>query len=292
MTEIRHALIHSWADTKGMLPLLFLFFIVLEFFQHYRGEQLGGLLRRAGVLGPLIGAGLGIIPQCGFSVVASLLYLQGYISVGTLLAVFLATSDEAVPVMLAQPSKLRFIAPLLVAKLILGISCGYITDLVLLPKWRRLDYAPVGQAPSGQILGEHTHPEHSATIARHAAWQTFQIYLFAFLATAVLTYGTEKLGFDHMAKLFLTGSPWQTPLAAVIGLIPNCVASVVITQLYLEGALGFGATVAGLASAAGLGLLVLLRHNHNWRDTFQIVGLLLFFAIAFGLVLPTTPIQW
>ena len=285
MTEITHSLIHSWADTKGMLPLLFLLFTGLEFFQHHRGKQLGILLRRAGALGPLFGAGLGIIPQCGFSVVASLLYLQGYITPGTLLAVFLATSDEAVPVMLAQPDRMKSIAPLLMVKLILGISGVYITDLVLLPKWRQRDYAPATGTPKGPTPGEHVHPESTTTIIRHAALQTVQIYLFAFLATAALSYGSEQLGFDRMAKLLLTGSYWQTPLAAVIGLIPNCVVSVVITQLYLEGALGFGATVAGLASAAGLGLLVLLRHNRSWLDTLRLVGLLLGFAIIAGMVL-------
>lgn len=290
MTEIMHVLIHSWADTRGMLPLLFLLFLGLEFFQHHRGEQLGLLLRRAGAMGPIIGAGLGIIPQCGFSVVASLLYLQGYITPGTLLAVFLATSDEAIPVMLAQPDKLGFVAPLLTVKLILGISGGYITDLLLLPK-RRLDQTLLG-GMSGHAAGEHTHPEPPEEIIRHAALQTVQIYAFAFAATAVLSYGTEQLGFDQMAKLLLSGSPWQTPLAAVIGLIPNCVASVIITQLYLEGALGFGATVAGLASAAGLGLLVLLRHNRSWLDTVRILSLLLGFALVAGLMLPTIVIQW
>lgn len=285
MAEIKAAFIDSWADTKGMLPLLFLLFMGLEFFQHYRGEQLGTLLRRAGALGPLFGAALGIIPQCGFSVVASLLYLQGYVTPGTLLAVFLSTSDEAVPVMLAQPDKLGFIAPLLVVKLILGIIGGYITDLVLLPKWKPLDYAPASQALVGHIPGEHAHPEPPMAIIRHATHQTVQIYLFAFLATAALTYGTEKLGFDQMAKLLLAGSPWQIPLAAVIGLIPNCVVSVVITQLYLEGALSFGATVAGLASAAGLGLLVLFRHNRSWADTFRLVGLLFGFALVAGMIL-------
>ena len=292
MTEIKAAFIDSWADTRGMLPLLFLLFLGLEFFQHHRGEQLGVLLRRAGALGPFLGATLGIIPQCGFSVVASLLYLQGYITPGTLLAVFLATSDEAVPVMLAQPDKIGFIAPLLMVKLILGISGGYITDLVLLPRWKRLDYVSPNRVLAGHTPGEHAHPEPPIAIVRHATHQTVQIYLFAFLATAALTYGTEKLGFDQMAKLLLAGSTWQTPLAAVIGLIPNCVVSVVITQLYLEGALGFGAAVAGLASAAGLGLLVLLRHNRNWLDTARLVSLLLVFAMIAGLMLPTTAIQW
>ncbi|MGI6128733.1 MAG: putative manganese transporter [bacterium] len=282
MPEIKHAVLHSWADTKGMLPLLFLLFLALEFFQHRHGEKLGVLLRRAGMLGPLIGAALGIVPQCGFSVVASLLYLQGYITPGTLLAVFLATSDEAVPVMLAQPDKLGFVAPLLVVKLILGISGGYFTDLILLP--RRLDFALPGWTP-GHTTGDHAHPELPGEIIHHASLQTAQIYTFAFVATAALIYGTERLGFDSMAKLLLAGSPWQIPLAAVIGLVPNCVVSVVITQLYLEGALSFGATVAGLASTAGLGLLVLFRHNRSWLDTVRLVGLLLGFALIAGVIL-------
>lgn len=285
MAGITATLIDSWADTKGMLPLLFLLFLGLEFFQHQRGKQLGELLRRAGVLGPLIGAGLGIIPQCGFSVLASLLYLQGCITPGTLLAVFLSTSDEAIPVILAQPGRLATVAPLLAIKLMVGVSGGYITDLILAPKWQRPDYGPTGSMPVGSTLGVHAHVEPVPTIVQHAVAQTVQIYLFAFLATAALTYGSQRLGFEQMAKLLLAGSSWQIPLAAVLGLIPNCVVSVVITQLYLEGALGFGATVAGLASAAGLGLLVLLRHNRSWLDTLRIMGLLVGFAVAGGMVL-------
>ena len=300
MAGITAALIDSWADTKGMLPLLFLLFLGLEFFQHQRCEQLGELLRRAGVLGPLIGAGLGIIPQCGSSVPASLLYLQGCITPGTLLAVFLSTSDEAIPVILAQPGRLATVAPLLAIKLMVGVSGGYITDLILVPKWQRPDYGPTGSMPVGSTLGVQGppglppvgvspgRPAPCVPVPKNfqpALAQTVQIYLFAFLATAALTYGSQRLGVEQMAKLLLAGSSWQIPLAAVLGLIPNCVVSVVITQLYLEGALGFGATVAGLASAAGLGLLVLLRHNRSWLDSLRIMGLLVGFAVAGGMVL-------
>lgn len=290
MVLLREALVEAWADTAEMLPLLFLLFLLLEAFQHRLGAGLSVHLERAGRLGPLVGAGLGIIPQCGFSVLASLLYVRGLVTPGTLLAVFLATSDEAVPVMLAQPGKMGYIMPLLIAKLILGIAGGYFTDLLLKRDGRPLGRAPVGGGPvlRRPTPGEHAHRVRAATLVYHAAHQTLHIYAFVVAAATLLNLGVKLLGLSGVSRVLLTGSPLQPVMAAFIGLIPNCAASVVLAQLYLEGALGFGAAVAGLAAAAGLGLLVLARHN-PLRDTARLLGLLFALAVAAGLVLPSRP---
>lgn len=286
---VREALAEAWADTAEMLPLLFALFFLLEAFQHRLGAGLGVYLQRAGRLGPLVGAGLGVIPQCGFSVLASLLYVRGLVTPGTLLAVFLATSDEAVPVMLAQPNKLGYIVPLLMTKLALGVAGGYLADAILQRDGRPLGVPAGGPRPRpGHTPGEHAHPVRPVTVLYHAARQTVHIYAFVLAAAAVLNVGVALIGFSGVSRLLLTGSPFQPLVATLVGLIPNCAASVVLAQLYLEGVLGFGATVAGLAAAAGLGLLVLIRHNPP-RDTARLLGLLLTFAAVAGLVLPVRP---
>jgi hypothetical protein len=286
------ALQEAWDDTRSMLPLLFLLFLLVEVFQHRLGRRLGTVLRQAGRLGPLVGAGLGIIPQCGFSVLASLLYLRGLVTPGTLLAVFLATSDEAVPVMLAQPDKLGYIGPLLLVKFLLGVVGGYSTDFLLMHDGLSLR-APLAKpalALGEQASEEYDHPARAATMLVHTIRQTFSIYAFVLLAAMLLNAGVELIGFAGISGLLLRGSPLQPVVAAFIGLIPNCAASVLLAQLYLEGAIGFNSAVAGLASTAGLGLLVLVRHARA-RDTLRLVGLLLAFAIAVGLILPTQPLS-
>ncbi|MDK2785189.1 MAG: hypothetical protein PWQ41_197 [Bacillota bacterium] len=293
MNFLREALAEAWGDTLEMVPLLFLLFLLLEEVQHRLGGRLGAWLREAGRWGPLAGAGLGIIPQCGFSVLASLLYLRGLITPGTLLAVFLATSDEAVPVMLAQPAKIGYIAPLLMVKFGLGVAGGYLTDFIFRHDGRPALAERNGGLPKlgGHIPGEHAHPVRAATMFYHAARQTVHTYAFVLAASTLLNIGVELVGFSGVSRLLLVGSPSQPVLAALIGLIPNCAASVVLAQLYLEGALSFGAAVAGLGAAAGLGLLVLARHNSP-RDTLRLVGFLLAFAVLAGLLLPARPVVW
>ena len=291
MNLLREALAEAWGDTLEMVPLLFLLFLILEEVQHRLGGRLGAWLGQAGRWGPLAGAGLGIIPQCGFSVLASLLYLRRLVTPGTLLAVFLATSDEAVPVMLARPDKIGYIAPLLAVKFGLGVAGGYLTDFILRHDGRPALAEQNCGLPKlgGHTPGEHAHPVRPATVFYHAARQTVHIYVFVLAASTLLNIGVELVGFAGVSRLLLVGSPFQPVLAALIGLIPNCAASVILAQLYLEGALGFGAAVAGLGAAAGLGLLVLARHNFA-RDTLRLVGLLLAFAVLAGLLLPVRPV--
>lgn len=288
MDLIREALGEGWADTAEMLPLLFLLFLVLEAMQHRLGRGIGNFLRRAGRFGPLLGAGLGLIPQCGFSVLASVLYLRGLVTAGTLLAVFLATSDEAVPVLLAQPAKAGYIAPLLTAKFLLGVAGGYLTDLFLRRDGVSFHVSSVGgdRWVAPQVPGGHVHPVRASTLFAHAARQTVHIYAFVFSVASLLNAGVELVGLAGVSRLLLTGSPLQPLLAALVGLIPNCAASVILAQLYLEGVLGFGAAVAGLGAAAGLGLLVLVRQNPSPKDSLRLVALLLAFAVAAGLALP------
>ena len=252
-------------DTLKMLPFLFGTYLLMEYLEHRASRQMERLLAGSHRLGPVVGAALGLVPQCGFSVVAANLYSGGLITMGTLIAVFIATSDEAIPVLLSQPGSWGLIGRLLAVKLVLGVLAGFLVDLL----FRR---APA-QA-SGEEHGHAGHEHCEEGILRPALGHTVQIFFFVLLANLLLGGAVELLGQERLGVLLLGNSIFQPVVAALVGLIPNCAASVLLTSLYLEGTLSFGALVAGLSTGAGVGLMVLLRTNHKPKENLTVVGLL------------------
>lgn len=260
-------ILDTLADVGKLIPFLFLTYLVMEYLEHKTGEKTQAFMRKAGRLGPIAGGLLGVVPQCGFSAAASSLYAGRVISLGTLLAVYLSTSDEMLPVFLSEQVPARVILGFLAAKAAIGILVGLLTDL--LPVERR---TPPGKHIHEICRQEHCHCEKG--VLRSAMTHTAKIALFLLLITFGLNLFFHFTG-DKLPAASLLSGPLTGPLlSGLIGLIPNCAGSVVITQLYLEGVIGVGSAMAGLLTGSGVGLLVLFRVNRKKKENLKILGLL------------------
>lgn len=261
-------------DTVKALPFLFGAYLLIEFLEQRANDKFAKLLR--GPLGPVGGAVLGCIPQCGFSVAAANFYAGRLISPGALVAVFLATSDEAVPLLLSEPQAFPDLFKLLGVKLLAAALFGLLIDLVCRRVIQRKPEQPF------QELCAHCHCEEG--IFRAALHHTGGVALFLFFVSLFLGLAIYFVGDENIALLLLSGNVFQPFLTALIGFIPNCAASVILTRLFLGGALSFGSTVAGLCTGAGLGLIVLFRTNRHPKENFLLMGALYFGAVLTGLV--------
>lgn len=274
-------LLDALVDSVKLLPFLFIAYLLMEAAEHHISEKMEHRLQSMGKLGPLVGAVLGCVPQCGFSATASNLYAAGLISRGTLLAVFLSTSDEAIPLMLGSDQGRKMILPLLLCKVVIGLIAGMVIDLFLRKYGRKREL---------HDLCEHCGCNEESGILKPALWHTVHIFLFILILNLVLNVAIGLLGQERIASLLLSGSVLQPFAAALIGLIPNCAASVMLTQLYLAGTVSFGSCLAGLCSGAGIGLAVLLRMNRSRRENLQIVLTLYLISALCGLVLQFLPV--
>ena len=287
---MRELFLDALSDSAAMIPFLLLIYFLVELFERRLSGKITHALEKTAKAGPALGAAFGCIPQCGFSVVASALYARRVITKGTLLAVFLATSDEAIPVILAQPGKGRFVVAVLVTKLIIGVVAGYAIDLVLGSLSRgKLDHGHQNPFEAPHDAGCCNH-DLSGTIGKwqwltHPLIHTAKIFLFIMAVTFAINVLIAFVGEENLGQVLLKQHLLQPFLAALIGLIPNCAASVAIAELFLKGGLSYGSAIAGLCSSAGLGLLVLLKENHNSRDTIQILLLLVAISTVAGIAI-------
>lgn len=285
MTEIVekliHTLHHSFEDTIKLVPILFIVFFLMEYFEHKAGNKLTEILKKASnssVGGVIGGALLGCVPQCGFSAAASNLYAGEMITMGTLVAVFLSTSDEALPLMLSNPDSAGHIWKLIAAKLIIAVAAGLIIDAV-----RKLIKTDSGEKSFTEFCSNCGCGEHG--IWYSALVHTLSTALFIYIVNFVLT-GVMEFAGEDMVTEFLSGIGFAQPfIAALVGLIPNCASSVIITQLYINGALSFGAAVAGLSTGAGVGLAVLFKANKNVRENLLILGLMYVIGTVSGIII-------
>ena len=233
------------------------------------------LLAGGGGWGGVPGAVLGCVPQCGFSAIASNFYASRVITLGTLMAVYLATSDEAIPLLVSMPAYWDKLAVLMVIKVVYAIVVGFVLDFVLrgvLPKGLRGGYT--GHADEVDCHEEHSDAEgNEKPIWQAALRHTLEIFVFIFVFSLVFGMIVEGVGEDVFAEMLGGMGFFQPVVAALVGLIPNCAASVLLTQLYVEGALRFSSLVAGLCTGAGVGLAVLWRANPSWKQNLFITGL-------------------
>lgn len=280
MDEIIEILHHSLIDTLKMLPFLFAVYLLIEYLEHKASNRLADSLRRLGPLGPVGGALIGSIPQCGFSVAVSNLYSGRLVSLGTLMAVYIATSDEAVPILISNRAGAGKIWGLIAAKVIIAVVFGLAVDLFIrvFNKNKNEQKAPYHELCEGCGCEEHG-------IFRSALKHTVMIYLFLLLVTVCLNVLIHLLGESRLNDILMANSPLQPLIAALIGLTPNCSASVILTNLYANGSLSFGSAVAGLSTGAGLGLVVLYKTNKNIRQNVFITLLLYAFGAVSGLVI-------
>jgi hypothetical protein len=277
------ALLDALTDSVKMLPFLYLAYLLIEWLERHHGQKIEAALAGGGRWGFVPGALLGCVPQCGFSAVAANFYASRIITPGTLLAVFLSTSDEAVPLMAAEFSLWPTLLLMLVLKVILGITAGFLLDAALahfLPHCLRGGYE--GHAEDVDCHETHA-PESGIFLA--ALRHTLEIFLFILLFSFAITFLFGLVGQERMAGLLSGLGIFQPMVAALIGLVPNCAASVLLTQLYLQGILSFGSLFAGLAAGAGIGLAVLWRVNDSKKQNLFLTGLLWLVGTVSGILL-------
>lgn len=267
-------------DTFKMLPFLFLAFLIIEFLEHKAQDKIKALFTRAGSAGPAVATILGCIPQCGFSVMSANLYSSGIITLGTLIAVFLSTSDEAI-ILLATAHNGGFeIFKLLVTKIVVALICGYIIYFIEKKKHKPHHH-------HSHDLCEHDHCgcEENGGILRPALIHTVKVFGFLLLFTIIIDLAVAIIGTDALSHLLLSESVFQPLLSAVIGFIPNCASSVLLTQLYIEGTLSFGSLIAGLCTNAGAGMLILFRDKSKIKENLKILVILYACAVIPGVIL-------
>lgn len=267
-------------DSLRIAPFLFGAYLLMEWLEHRSGEGMEAALAKARRLGPVTGALLGCVPQCGFSVAAANLYAGRVITAGTLLAVFLSTSDEAVPILLTAPEGTKVLLPLLGLKVLIGMGAGWVLDRVMLAFHKEQPSAGEGI----HDLCRHCGCEEGAILPA-ALRHTGSSFLFLLVVNLALGWGVAMLGEERLAALLLADSLFQPAAAACLGLIPNCAASVLLTRLYLAGAVSFGALTAGLCAAAGVGLVVLFRVSPRPKENLGLLGLLWAVSTLAGMVL-------
>lgn len=284
---LEHAAKHTLEESISLLPLLFITYLIMEFMEHRTGKAAEAQIRKAGKFGPVWGGILGIMPQCGFSTAASSLYAGRVITVGTLLAVYLSTSDEMIPIMISESVPVVTIAKIVVTKVLIAIISGLAIELIL----RKLMNKKEQQADIHEVC-EKEHCGCGHGILRSALHHTAHIFGYILLVTFVMNLVVELIGEETLA-VFFTGVPvLGQMIAALVGLIPNCASSVVITELYLAGIIGAGAMMAGLLVNAGVGVLVLLKLSRNWRQNSKIVGALYGLGVFWGVVIQAAGIAF
>lgn len=276
---LKELLMDGLIDSLKLIPFLFVTYLIMEYLEHKTSTKTRAVIRKAGKLGPLAGSVAGMFPQCGFSAAASNLYAGGIITTGTLLAVFLSTSDEMLPIFISESVDLKTIFFVLGTKVVLGAVTGFLVDFMFRFRPSAIRYKEI------HSMCESEHCGCEEGIVKSAVKHTVKIVLFIFLISLALNFIIELGGEERLAE-FMAASPVAGPLlAGIVGLIPNCAASVVITQLFLSQLISFGSMMAGLLVGAGVGLLVLFRTNKRWKENLSILGLLYGFGVVWGIVI-------
>ena len=270
-------------DTLKTLPFLFAAYLIIEFIEAKAEEKTVEIVHRAGKLGPVLGSALGVIPQCGFSAATANLYVSGLVTRGTLLAVFLSTSDEMLPILISSAAPASFIVKVLLFKVIAAMIAGMAVDLI---------DTRFGLAKERHIheMCEQEGCNCEDGIFKSAVIHTLKIAGFLLLVNLALSIVIEYVGPDNIGRFILNRPVAGQFLSGLIGLIPNCAASVVITQLYLQGSMSAGAMLAGLLTGSGVGLLVLFRMDRHSREKYITLIMLYVSGILFGILADLLPI--
>lgn len=273
------AILDSLIDTVKLIPFLLITYIIMEFIEHKTSHKTKDAIKKSGHFGPLIGGILGVVPQCGFSAAASSLYSARIITFGTLIAVFLSTSDEMLPILISEAVDVKVILSILGIKLVIAVIVGFIIDLFFRKKFETSE-----DEPEIKDLCEHEHCHCEHGIFKSALKHTINITLYIFIISLVLNIIIYFIGEDNLAHI-LNSTPVIGPIiASLVGLIPNCASSVIITQLYLSNVLNFATMIAGLLVNTGVGLLILFRTNKDLKENIKITVLLFAIGVIFGII--------
>ena len=287
MPEFIHILEHSFIESIKLIPFLFLTYLLMEYLEHRSEDVAERVLKRSGQFGSLIGASLGLLPQCGFSSAAAGLYSARVISLGTLIAVFLSTSDEMIPIFLSHSIGFNVIIKVLLIKLAIALVMGIAIDLAI-----KVIYSKKSIKLESKIEEfcerEDCHCHHS--VFKPALVHTLKIGAFIFALTLVLNLIIHGIGEENIADLILNKPILANILSALVGLIPNCASSVIISELYVDGILSAGVMLSGLLANSGVALAVLFRTNRPRKNNILVVVLLFIISVISGLIIDVLPI--
>ena len=274
---MKEIIIETLIDALKLLPFLFVTFLIMEYIEHKFSKKSKKKISKAGKFGPLIGSLLGAVPQCGFSVMATNLYATRIITIGTLISIYLSTSDEMLPILISERADFGIIIKILLLKIVIGMICGFIIDLILRKKEQK-EYEI-----QNFCLENHCDCEHG--IVKSSIKHTINILLFIIGITFVLNIGIEYLGEDKIGSLFLKNNIFSPFISSLIGLIPNCGASVILTELYLKGVISFASCIAGLLTGSGVAFIVLFKVNKKIKDNLKILLLVYLIGAVSGVVI-------
>lgn len=272
-------ILDTLSDSIKLLPFLFLTYLAMEYMEHKAGEKMQSVIRRSGKCGPFIGGILGVFPQCGFSAAASNLYAGRIITIGTLMSIYLSTSDEMLPIFISENVGIGIILKVLGAKVLIAVIAGILIDAVC-----NRFFIKGERKPEIEHLCEQHHCHCEDGIAKSALRHTLEIFLYLLAVSFVLNALIAVIGEDFLENLLLDKMLVGEVLAGIVGLIPNCAASVIITQLYLKGILSAGAMMSGLLVGAGVGILVLLRVNDRPKENAIIISMLYLTGVGAGII--------
>ena len=282
--DLWHILLHALLDTLNVLVVIFIIYIILSFIE----DKISSKIEKNNKYSPVIGATIGLIPQCGFSVVSADLYRKDKITIGTMLAVFISCSDEALPILLSNPDKILSIIPMFIIKFIVAVAFGYLIDLFI--KRRKLlifQRNKTSISIKNAYLGNYKNKIKQTPINKHLTLpllHSLKICVYVLIINFIFGVLIHYIGEENI-KTFLNSNLYLTPLlATLIGLIPNCASSIIIAELYIVNSLPFAATLAGLMCNAGLGLIYLFKDKSKIRDSLKVSGLLVFISLFTGYI--------
>ena len=281
-----HTIKHTLEHGIKLLPFLFITYLIMEYIEHKTGDKTKDIIKKSGKFGPLLGGILGIFPQCGFSAAASNLYAGKIITLGTLIAIFLSTSDEMLPILISEAAPISTILTILGIKLAIGVIAGFVIDLVgkTLKKKSENKHEEIEEEISHICEHEHCHCDEGG-ILKSSIKHTLSIFLFIIIITFIVNIIVEFIGEENLANLVLNMPVVGPMIAGLLGLIPNCAGSVVLTQLYLEQVISLGSMIGGLLVGSGIGILVLFRVNKDLKENLKILGLLYAIGVICGIII-------
>lgn len=263
------ALEETLVDSLKLLPFLFITYLIMELVEHKAGDKTTSAIQKAGRFGPLLGGLLGAVPQCGFSVAAANLYAGRVITIGTLISIFLSTSDEMLPILISEGTPVNLIIQILAIKILIGIVFGCLIDIILRRKVTKKEEQKIHD------ICEHEHCNcEKEGIIKSTIKHTLQVYIYIFIISLAINILLFFIGEERIAGILSNVPIIGSLISCFVGLIPNCASSVILTEMYLENIIELGTMIGGLLVNSGLGLLILFKVNKNKKENFAIIGLL------------------
>jgi len=281
---ILDALSDTILDSVKLLPFLFITYLLMEFLEHKASEKTEEIVRNSGKWGPLFGGLLGVIPQCGFSAAGANLFAGRIITKGTLIAIFLSTSDEMLPILISEKMEIKTIVIILVMKLMVGMAVGFAIDIIRERHIRMKAKSHVADDIHHLCDNEHCKCD-EGNFFLSAVLHTLQVFAFIMIISFILNIVIAAIGEERLSSIMLNNRVISVFISSLVGLIPNCAASVAITKMFVEGYLSFGAMMGGLLTGSGVGLLVLFKVNDNIKENLTILGMLYGVGVAAGIIL-------